>query len=101
MIDLPTSIEVRVEVGGILGTGVKGVHVNGNGIGLSGMLKMRNAIASERTGGSGVTKHYDADGNLFPFLSFEYCVYLPCSSYQSHRLRRNSYPRFGGDSFNF
>jgi hypothetical protein len=100
MIDLPTSIGVGVEVGGI-GSSVKGVYVDGNGSGKngSGILKMRNAgaMASGPTGGSAFTsgelhknriddkesrgkgdeservKHYDADGNFFPLITFGSC----------------------------
>ena len=102
MIDLPTSIKVGVEVGGI-GSGVKGVQGNGKRIGMgeNGMLKRSGAIPSGPMGGSFVTsserhnkivrdnesrgkeglgehvKHYDADGNfiyLFIFLDGSDCL---------------------------
>jgi hypothetical protein len=88
MIDIPTSIGVGVEVGGI-GSSVEGVHVDGNGIAKngSGMLKMRNGGGptggrwgesiltrihdNESTGKDGDServKHYDADGDSFHFI---------------------------------
>ena len=88
-IDLPTSIGVGVEVGGI-GSSVNGVRVNGKGFvkNRSGMLKMRNGggptgwpiltsdelhkstIDDKERRGKGEeresVKHCDADGDFLP-----------------------------------
>lgn len=125
MIDLPTSIGVGVEVGGI-GSSVKGVNIG------NGTLKMRNggAMTSGPTGGpimpsgplqrtrlddkesrgrggeSERVKHYDADGDYFSLPSGLNgtnikTAFVSSSSYQGHCIRGYSHPCIGGYSLDF